>query len=168
MSGRERVQQSAITDCAHSITWQQREGKGETERLGGSEIDDQLHLRRSRVGYTRLAVHGEPPAQSKALASKTPPVPTSYALAQRPSRDQIDRARPGLVEVALRHPQIDRKVGAARKRHEVIDDKAPTPIFFGQPIDADPAPEPAAVEYNTTVGERRKIDLAAHNIGVER
>src|SRR5262249_18978845 len=64
---------------------------------------------------------------------------TNMAQAMQPaSIDEIDRTRPGLMAVALRHAHIDRKVGAARERHDVIDGQAPAPILLGQTIDADP------------------------------
>jgi hypothetical protein len=44
----------------------------------------------------------------------------------------------------LRHAHIDRKVGAARKRHDVIDGETPAPVLLRQTIDADPPAEAAA------------------------
>jgi len=52
------------------------------------------------------------------------------------------------VAVALRRAHVDRKVGAARERRDVIDREAPAPLLLGQTIDADPAVEAAAVEDN--------------------
>src|SRR5262245_65966153 len=70
---------------------------------------------------------------------------TNVAQAMQPaSGDEINRARPGLVAVALRHAHIDRKVSAARERHDVIDRQAPAPILLGPTIDADPPGEAAA------------------------
>src|SRR5262245_38866201 len=60
------------------------------------------------------------------------------------SGDEIKRARPGPAAVALRHAHIDRKVGAARKRHDVIDGEAPAPVLLERTIDADPPAEAAA------------------------
>src|SRR5215831_17964142 len=60
------------------------------------------------------------------------------------SSDEINRARPGLAAVALRHAHIDRKIGAARQRHDVVDGEAPAPVLLEQTIDADPPAEAAA------------------------
>ncbi len=49
-----------------------------------------------------------------------------------------------MVAVALRDTHVDRKVGAAQKRHDVIDGEAPAPVLLGQTIDADPPAEAAA------------------------
>src|SRR6516165_7577618 len=84
------------------------------------------------------------------------------------SGDEIDRTRPGLMAVALRHAHIDRKVGAARERYNMIDGKAPAPVPLGQTIDADPPAEAAAVENNRVVSKRREIDLAGDDVGIER
>src|SRR5215469_15499121 len=84
------------------------------------------------------------------------------------SSNEIDRTRPGLMAVALRHAHIDRKVGATRKRHDVIDGETPAPVLLRQTIDADPPAEAAAVEGDCTVGKRREIDLAGDNVGIER
>src|SRR5215510_7011344 len=74
---------------------------------------------------------------------------TNVAQAMQPaSGDEINRARPGLVAVALRHAHIDRKVSAARERHDVIDGEASAPVLLGQTIDADSPAEAAAVEGN--------------------
>jgi hypothetical protein len=63
---------------------------------------------------------------------------TKVAQAMRPSlSDEIDRTR-------LRHAHIDRKVGAAPERHDVIDGEAPAPVLLGQTIDADPPAKAAA------------------------
>src|SRR5262249_59846080 len=94
---------------------------------------------------------------------------TNVAQAMQPaSGDEINRARPGLVAVALRHAHIDRKVGAARERHDLLDGQAPAPVLLGQTIDADPPPEAAAVEDDRVVGKGREIDLAGDDVGVER
>src|SRR5262249_60989961 len=63
---------------------------------------------------------------------RSPPPPripdTNMAQTMRlASSNEIDRTRPGLMAVALRHAHIDRKVGAARKRYDMIDGKAPAP-----------------------------------------
>ena len=50
------------------------------------------------------------------------------------------------MPVGLRDAQIDRQVGAAGERHLVLERDAPAPVRFGQAIDAEPPPEPAAVE----------------------
>src|SRR5262249_59315746 len=93
---------------------------------------------------------------------------TKVARAMWPaSGDEINRTRPSLVAVALRHAHIDRKVGAARERHDVIDGEAPAPVLLGQTIDADPPPEAAAVEGDRIVGQRREIDLAGDDAGLE-
>src|SRR5262245_39307201 len=93
---------------------------------------------------------------------------TNMAQAMQPaSGDEIDRARPGLIAVRLRHAHIDRKVGAARERHDVIDGEAPAPVLLGQTIDADAPPEAAAVEGDRVVGQRREIDLAGDDAGLE-
>src|SRR5215831_5710010 len=84
------------------------------------------------------------------------------------SSDEINRTRPGLMAVALRHAHIDRKVGAARERYDMIDGKPPAPVLLGQTIDADPPAEAAAVENNRVISERREIDLAGDDVGVER
>src|SRR5262245_47447864 len=83
------------------------------------------------------------------------------------SSDEINRARPGLMAVALRDAHIDRKVSAARKHRDVIDGEAPAPVLLGQTIDADPPAETAAVEGDRTVGKRREIDLAGDDVGLE-
>src|SRR5262249_3487150 len=83
------------------------------------------------------------------------------------SGDEINRARPGLVAVALRDAHIDRKVGAARKRHDVIDGEAPAPVLLRQTIDADPPVKPAAAEGNRAIGKGREIDIAGHDVGIE-
>src|SRR5215831_17588501 len=83
------------------------------------------------------------------------------------SSDEINRTRPGLMAVALRHAHIDRKVGAARKRYDMIDGEAPAPVLLGQTIDADPPAKAAAVEDDRIVGQRREIDLAGDDVGVE-
>src|SRR5258707_9007734 len=94
---------------------------------------------------------------------------TSLAQPVSPaSGDEIDRTRPGLMAVALRNAHIDRKVGAARERYDMIDGKAPAPVLLGQTIDADPPAEAAAVEDDHVVGERRQIDLARDDVGIER
>src|SRR5262249_26479295 len=85
-----------------------------------------------------------------------------------PSSDEINRTRPGPMAGALPHAHIDRKVGAARKRYDMIDGEAPAPVLLGQTIDADPTAEAAAVEDNRIVGQRREIDLAGDDVGVER
>jgi hypothetical protein len=82
------------------------------------------------------------------------------------STDQINRTRPGLMAVALRHAHIDRKIGAARERHDMIDGEAPAPVLLGQTIDADPPPQAAAVEGNRVVGKRREVDLAGDDVGL--
>src|SRR5258708_18071153 len=75
---------------------------------------------------------------------------TSLAQPVSPaSGDEIDRTRPGLMAVALRNAHIDRKVGAARERYDMIDGKAPAPVLLGQTIDADPPAEAAAVEVSS-------------------
>jgi hypothetical protein len=61
------------------------------------------------------------------------------------------------MAVALRHAHIDRKVVAARKRHEVIDGEMPAPVLLRQTMDADPPDETAAVEGDRAVGKRREI-----------
>src|SRR5262249_10377111 len=90
-------------------------------------------------GPTRHATDIHPPRARGANMAQT----------MRPaSSDEINRTRPGLMAVALRHAHIDRKVGAARKRHGVIDRETPTPVLLRQTIDADPPAEAAAVEGN--------------------
>src|SRR5262249_42483045 len=77
--------------------------------------------------HVRSSSPSPPPRHSPARAcgmSMAQPISPS-------SSDQINRARPGLVAVALRHAHIDRKIGAARERHDVIDDEAPAPILLG-------------------------------------
>src|SRR5262249_53734984 len=49
--------------------------------------------------------------------------------------NQIDRTRPSLVPIALGHPQIDRKVGAACKRHDVIEREPTAPVGSRKTID---------------------------------
>jgi hypothetical protein len=74
-----------------------------------------------------------------------------------------------LVAVALRHAHIDRNVGAARERHDVVDGEAPAPVLLGQTIDADPPAEAAAGaqlgrddrglrSYSRTRGNQSAID----------
>src|SRR5262245_43468102 len=93
----------------------------------------------------------------------------TWRRAMRPSSsDEINRTRPSLMAVALGDAHIDRKVGAARKRHDVIDGEAPAPVLLGQAIEADPPAETAAVEGKRTVAKRRKIDLAGDDVGIER
>src|SRR5262249_11176598 len=91
------------------------------------------------------------------------------AQTMRPaSSDEINRTRPCLMAVALRHAHVARKAGPARKRHGVIDRETPTPVLLRQTIDADPPAEAAAVEGNRTVGKRREIDLTGDDVGIER
>jgi hypothetical protein len=71
------------------------------------------------------------------------------------------------VAVALRHAHIDRKVGTARKRRDVIDGEVPAPVLLGQTIDADLPAEAATVEDDRVVGKRREIDLAGDDVGLE-
>src|SRR5262249_50410894 len=87
---------------------------------------------------------------------------------QLASGDEINRARPGLMAVALRNAHIDRKVGAARERHDAIDGNAPAPVLLGQAIAADPPAEAAAAEDNRIVGQRREVDLGGADAGIER
>src|SRR5207342_256887 len=79
-----------------------------------------------------------------------------------------DRARPGLMAVALRHPQIDRKVGAAGEHHDVIEREPPAPIRFGQTIDANAPAKSAAVEYSRMISEPRERHLSGHGAGCDR
>src|SRR5262249_18906144 len=77
--------------------------------------------------HVRSSSPSPPPRHSPARAcgmSMAQPISPS-------SSDQINRARPGLVAVALGHAHIDRKIGAARERHDAIDDEAPAPILLG-------------------------------------
>src|SRR5262249_36471683 len=77
------------------------------------------------------------------------------------SSDEINRARPGLAAVALRHAHIDRKIGAARQRHDVVDGEAPAPVLLEQTIDADPPAEAAAGV--TTRTRRSRLALLFQN-----
>ena len=61
------------------------------------------------------------------------------------------------MAVALRHAHIDRKVGAAPERCDMIDGEVTAPVLVGQTIDADPPAEPATVEGDRAVGKRREI-----------
>src|SRR5262249_54203742 len=124
----------------------------------------QWHFGRRRGRSTAYAFDSAPSRLSLPCI-----VDTNMAQAmQLASGDEINRARPGLMAVALRHAHIDRKVGAAWERHAAIDGKAPAPVLLGQAIDADPPAEAAAVEDNRIVGPRREIDLAGDDVGLER
>src|SRR5689334_4991690 len=57
-------------------------------------------------------------------------------LAVASSSDQINRARPCLVAVALRHAHIDGQVRPAREVRDVLEHKAAAPILLRQSIDA--------------------------------
>ena len=71
------------------------------------------------------------------------------------------------MAVGLGHPQIDRQVGATGKRHGVIEGGARAPVRFGQAVDAQAPPKPAALEGDDIILLRREIDLARHNIRID-
>src|SRR5262249_44652408 len=83
-----------------------------------------------------------------------------YRLGYCALRDQINRARPGLMAVRLGHAHVDRQAGAARKGDRVFDHEPPAPVGFRQTIDAQLAAEAAAVEGNFAIGKLREVDLA--------
>src|SRR5262249_48924839 len=98
-----------------------------TQPFAGSARRSSNFSAANRIQSARPVQLHEPPRHSPARAcgmSMAQPISPS-------SSDQINRARPGLVAVALRHAHIARKIGAARERHDVIDDEAPAPILLG-------------------------------------
>src|SRR5262245_49238427 len=114
------------------------------------------NLFKIRPGTPRLFLLNST-SQDTWRSSSPPRIPdTKVAQAMWPSSsDEVDRTRPGLMGVALRHAHIDRKVGATRERRDVIDGESPAPVLLGQTIDANPPAEAATVEDDHVVGKRR-------------
>src|SRR5262249_42324029 len=83
------------------------------------------------------------------------------------SCDEVDRAGPGLVAVALHHADVDREVGAPGESHAVIDREAPIPVGFRKTIDAEPAAKPAAVEGDDIVAKPGEIDSSGNDVGLD-
>src|SRR5450631_2086130 len=82
------------------------------------------------------------------------------------SRNEIDRASPGLVAVGLRCANINWEVRTARKCHRVIKGDAPIPVSFRQSINADPTTEPTAIEHNGIIDKRCDIHLARNDVSI--
>ena len=83
-----------------------------------------------------------------------------------PSRNEIDRAGPGLVAVGLRCANINWQVHTTRKCHRVIKGDAPIPVSFRQSIDADPTTEPTAIEHDGIIDKCCDIHLARNDVSI--
>src|SRR3954469_211507 len=91
----------------------------------------------------------------------------SFRSPKPPSRNQINRTGPGLISVGLRHTQVDWQGRAAGETDAVVERNAAAPVSLGQAVDAELPAKSAAFERDRVVGERRKVDDAGDDVGLD-